>query len=174
MSTTCSDIQRILFCHYLRSDIIICSNTEAIGAEADLLVVQPSGYVLEFEIKVSRADFKADFRKAAKHAGLASGGRTSHRTAAGPNYFYFAVPAGLVRPDEVPAYCGLVYIHGLDEAGRSYERAEIVRTAPRLHAARASEKTLRRIARSLMYKAFQCSKYELPEHAHLAFSDENA
>jgi hypothetical protein len=166
--STCADIQLILFNHYLRSDIIICPNTEAIGAEADLLIIQPSGLVMEIEIKVSRADFKADFRKLAKHAGLQGGGRTSVRRAAGPNYFSFAVPAGLVKPEEVPAYCGLIYIHGLGEQ-QPYERAEIMRNAPRLHAGKCDEKTMRRVARSLMYKVFNAYRYDLPEHANLAF-----
>lgn len=166
---TCADIQRILFSHYLRSDIVICPNTEAIGWEADLVVLQPTDYLAEIEIKVSRSDFKADFKKAAKHAGLAAGKKMHWRGQ--PNYFYFAMPAGMVKTEEVPAYCGLIYIHSTTEYGRKYERVEIVRMAPRLHTNKCSEKTLRRLARSLMYKVFNQGSHDLPEHAHLAFEE---
>ena len=43
-----------------------------------------------------------------------------------PNYFYYAVPEGMLVADEVPTYAGLLYIH--EESGIS-----IVREAPRLH-----------------------------------------
>lgn len=167
---TCADIQLILFKHYLRSDILICSNTEAIGWEADLVVVQPTGYVAEIEIKISRSDYRADFKKEGKHNSLAAGKRGHWRGQ--PNQFYFAVPAGMVAPEEVPAYCGLIYIHAPAGYGPEYRRAEIMRAAPRLHANKADEKTLRRIARSLMYKAFSAHRHVLPEHAHLAFQPE--
>lgn len=43
-----------------------------------------------------------------------------------PNYFYYAVPDGMLEVDEVPPYTGLIYIH--EESGFT-----IVREAPRLH-----------------------------------------
>ncbi|MGI4875262.1 MAG: hypothetical protein ACRYFX_29245 [Janthinobacterium lividum] len=163
---TCADIQRILFSHYLRSDIIICPNTEAIGAEADLLVVQPTGYIAEIEIKVSRSDFWADFKKEGKHRALAAGKRTRSNAYDAPNHFYFAVPAGLVTAEEVPNYCGLLYIYG------GLKDVKIIRGAPRLHTNKCGEKTLRRITRSLMYKVFSAGTHCLPEHANLAWQPE--
>jgi translation initiation factor 1 (eIF-1/SUI1) len=43
-----------------------------------------------------------------------------------PNYFYYAVPDGMLEADEVPPYAGLIYIH--EDKGFS-----IIREAPRLH-----------------------------------------
>jgi hypothetical protein len=167
---TAGEMQRILFSHYLRSDIIICPNTEAIGWEADLVVVQPTDYVAEIEIKISRSDFKADFKKEIKHQQLAGGGRTHWR--GGPNQFFYAVPAGMVRLDEVPAYAGLIYVHAPAGYGPEYHRAEVMRAAPRLHTRKADTKLLRRITRSLMYKTFSCGLWEQPEHAALAWQPE--
>jgi hypothetical protein len=80
----------------------------------------------------------------------------------------------MVTLEEVPAYCGLIYIHAPAGYGPEYRRAEIVRAAPRLHTNKADEKTLRRIARSLMYKTFTAGRHTLPEHAHLACQPEES
>lgn len=115
------------------------------GWESDKLIWTKSGYIYEFEIKVSRADFRNDFKnKKEKH--LILRGPTdeerfmphfyesyehnrhlyssfedyvsrvspdsrdliaNHRR---PNYFYYAVPEGLIQPEEVPEYAGLIWI----------------------------------------------------------------
>jgi hypothetical protein len=60
-----------------------------VGWEADLVLIRPSGWAEEFEVKISAADFKAEFRdKAGKHRRLVEGhpknvdkplGRREHR-----------------------------------------------------------------------------------------------
>lgn len=55
-----------------------------------------------------------------------------------PNYFYYAVPEGLLDADEVPPYAGLVYIttrkDGFeDQPDKWLHRIKIVRKAPQLH-----------------------------------------
>lgn len=72
--------------------------------ESDLLYISRAGYVTEFEVKLTRSDFRADFKKVARHDRLKSGGPGR------PKFFYYATPKGLVLPDEVPAYAGLIYI----------------------------------------------------------------
>ena len=75
--------------------------------ESDYIAVTKSDYTYECEIKVSRADFFNDLKKAKKHVILESadgGGKLR------PNYFYYAVPDGLVTPEEVPEYAGLLYV----------------------------------------------------------------
>ena len=113
--------------------------------ESDKLIWTKTGYIYEFEIKISRADFRNDFKhKKEKH--LILRGPTegdlfmprfyesyqwnkhlyesledcksrvkpgdSHLIASHkrPNYFYYAVPEGLIQPDEVPEYAGLIWI----------------------------------------------------------------
>ena len=49
-----------------------------------------------YEIKLSRADFLADLRKQDKHFGAL---HASH-------YFYYAAPAGMIKPEEVPSWAG--------------------------------------------------------------------
>lgn len=91
--------------------------------ECDALILLRSGYIHEIEMKLSRSDFLADFKKtnywvyahdkqrelynqgtyeSLKHVCLANG-------VCYPNRFSFLVPDGLVEPDEVPNYAGLMY-----------------------------------------------------------------
>lgn len=148
--------------------------------ESDKLLWTKAGYIYEFEIKISRSDFKADFKhKIEKHLILGSalpdetelpqmqdlfdnyqkqrkkkygdyitdedikrefermGDVTDKRM---PNFFYYAVPEGMLEPDEVPAYAGLVYITTYKGVRRHrsdpeewYHDVKIVRKAPQLH-----------------------------------------
>ena len=138
--------------------------------ESDKLIETRSGYIYEFEIKVSRADYKNDFKhKQEKHALLGSyvknertlfddvdgkpwmtalsapatdesagyGGSgnalrrvnvwdRSGRKKKLPNYFFYAVPEGMIDEDEVPPYAGLVYVN-------QYGSITTVKKAPQLH-----------------------------------------
>lgn len=95
--------------------------------EMDLMVIKTSGLVYEYEIKISRADFFNDMKKGRggffteaenKHLIIQDGKRICNR-------FYFVVPEGLVKKDEVPAYAGLIY-----HTGRSFDH---VKTGKILH-----------------------------------------
>ncbi len=57
-----------------------------------------------------------------------------------PNFFYYAVPEGMLEPDEVPPYAGLIYIttskgpkYHRDDPDKYYHDIKIVRKAPQLH-----------------------------------------
>ena len=103
--------------------------------ESDKLIKTKSGYLYEFEIKVSRDDFHNDFKnKQNKH--LILEGKEEERK---PNYFYYAVPEGLIDVDEIPSYAGLVYIK---EDGYGINGLRIVRTAPKLHGVKYSDEEL--------------------------------
>jgi len=140
--------------------------------ESDKLLWTKAGYIYEFEIKISRADYKNDFKhKADKHLLLSSKmpkesgpvqedlfdhllkheqkrypGITKEQlhtypeNTKLPNYFYYAVPEGLLEPDEVPPYAGLIYIttgkgpkYHRDDPDKWHYDIKIVRKAPQLH-----------------------------------------
>lgn len=57
-----------------------------------------------------------------------------------PNFFYYAVPEGMLEPVEVPPYAGLIYIttnkspkYHRDDPDKWYHDIKIVRKAPQLH-----------------------------------------
>lgn len=83
--------------------------------EADILEVTKAGYIYEYEVKVSRRDFKIDAEKAERH--WYGTGRKKYdvlRRGERVNYFSFIVPEGLIQPEEVPEWAGLIYARGYD------------------------------------------------------------
>lgn len=124
--------------------------------EADVLGINKSGYMYEYEIKRTRSDFAAEFKyKRYKHFNLAhkDGVRTysefRHGKATGKkktvitlaNRFYFACEPGLISTGEVPEYAGLVYV---SESG-----VEEIRIAPLLHREKANDYVYARVATML-------------------------
>lgn len=85
--------------------------------EMDLFRLTNSEMVVEYEIKISKADFKNDFKKTyttgwgqnqkehSKHGDMANKNCDVNR-------FFFVVPKGLITADEVPKYAGLIYHTG--------------------------------------------------------------
>ncbi len=89
------------------------TNLYVYGWESDYLAITRSNLSYEIEIKISRADFKNDFKnKEDKHLLFEGGNKLGKFSKAGgmPNYFYYAVPDGLIKADEVPDYAGLLYL----------------------------------------------------------------
>ena len=129
--------------------------------ESDKLIETRSGLIYEYEIKVSRSDYKNDFKnKKDKHVILegkeehipsyeehkmrmgyyGKDGDKYYRTEnfKKPNYFYYAVPEGLVDVSEVPEYAGLIYVlpEGVQESKDGkwcFEGFYVVKKAPKLH-----------------------------------------
>lgn len=101
----------------------VLQNLFVFGWESDLLFLSKSGFWTELEIKVSRADFRADLKnKQEKHGVLAD---ASVRMK--PNQFFYAVPDGMIQPDEIPEYAGLVVVGG------RYINYHMAKPAPWLH-----------------------------------------
>ena len=81
-------------------------NQYVTSSECDCLVISKNGHATEYEIKTSRADFKADFNKLEKHKLLREGGYIT-------KHFYYLTPKGLLSLEDIPEYAGLVeYTYG--------------------------------------------------------------
>lgn len=76
--------------------------------ESDYLAITRSDIAYECEIKISRQDFLNDSKKKNKH--LIIEGNVADDCDR-PNFFYYAVPDGLINVDEVPDYAGLIYVN---------------------------------------------------------------
>ncbi len=114
--------------------------------ECDLIAVNPSDYVVEYEIKCSRSDFKADRKKVNKHKrymGAHTYGKTSMYGI--PNRFYYVCPSGLLKPNDMFNYSGLIYV---DESGN----LETIVKAPLIHNQKCGPKLLEKLAHSLTIK----------------------
>jgi len=113
----------------------ILPNVSMYGWEADLVCMTKADYMHELEIKISRSDFKADFKKR-KHMFLSGKiplrGSMFERI---PNYFWYVCPWGLIQPEEVPEYAGLIWVNT-----RSYiTGTEEVWKAPKIHTNKVSD-----------------------------------
>lgn len=84
--------------------------------ESDFWVMDQQGITREYEIKISRHDFKKDSQKP-KHSVLGT---------AGPNYFYYVCPKDMIKPEEIDKRYGLIYIW---DSGR----VEVVKRPVKLH-----------------------------------------
>lgn len=118
-------IQTTLSRHFMSESNIkyIAENLYIYTWESDLWIMTKSNITYEFEIKISKADFKNDFKhKTEKHALL------ENKTASliKPNYFYYAVPENLIKEEDVPEYAGLIYMKDI------YPYFEIIKQAPKL------------------------------------------
>jgi len=130
------------------------STHAAIGGlqECDVISVSKSDFIYEYEVKISRGDFKKDFNKP-KHALITEGKFIKESNKKGiketwylvPNYFYFVVPNNLVSLDEIPNYAGLIYV---DENSNF----NIIKKAPIIHKTKASTDFIRAMAHQLSCK----------------------
>ena len=91
--------------------------------ETDVLSLEKSGYLTDHELKISRADFLADFRKP-RHAAMKARKAGKGRRAC-PNRFYFVTAPGIVTAKDIPPHAGWMVVQG--------NRVEIRKRAPLLH-----------------------------------------
>lgn len=125
-------------------------------AECDVISISKSNYIYEYEVKISRSDFKADFKKL-KHKLMTEGSGFKEKLVKEnnifikdiwyltPNYFSFVVPENLISIEEVPIYAGLIYI-------TTDLQFIVVKKAPLLHKEKASYNFIRQLSHNLTCK----------------------
>jgi hypothetical protein len=128
------------------------------SCEMDLFCLRKSGFVDEIEIKLSRADFLADFKKTVsvkdeernewgyfghhdemKHDRLRDGKETCNR-------FSFLMPESIADKCEIPEYAGL-YV--LNKSGRWISE---IKSAPLLHRGKLSDEKKYQIGRKMAFR----------------------
>lgn len=143
--------------------------------EHDVFELKMSGYLNEYEIKVSRSDFKNDFKKyfsTRTDIPFEYENHNKHdivRNGEAPcNRFFFVVPENLVSISEVPKYAGLIYCSindGYDKERNPY-RLRIVKPAKLLHKNKFTD--FEALCRKLAYReSIIRQKYSDSEHEHL-------
>lgn len=116
-------IQNVLHTHcWKRNHTMIVPNVKSGDFEADLFSLTQSGYLNEYEIKISTSDYIADFKKKTKHKRLSSGFSSWNIL---PNYFWYVVPDDLLDEAFIPSYAGYITV--------AHNYATIVKRAPLIH-----------------------------------------
>ena len=144
-----------------QSELMVPNYTPASWYEADVLRITDSGYMEEFEIKLTLADFKVDALKGTdprlKYATRESLGATYKPTkherlaagdSGGPCRFWFVVPEDLAAKLEIPTWAGLLTARPWGKGARlAYQP---LKKAPQLHRQKADPKILEH-AKSVFY-----------------------
>lgn len=120
------DILNILNQYFFAKSSIkyLINNLYVFSWESDYLALTKSGLFYEIEVKISRNDFKNDFKKTKKHMILENNNDLAiHK----PNFFYYAVPENLIHESEIPDYAGLIYVHN-----KYFPYYDIVKKSPQL------------------------------------------
>ena len=125
--------------------------------ECDVMIISKAGYAQEFEIKISRADFKTDFKKAKgggmfgghekkKHAQLTLGDHW------GPKHFWYVCPDGILTLDDIPEYAGLRYIRYYDNRRPAFWKTSVIKKAPTLHREKFPQAAIEKMGRMFYYR----------------------
>ena len=137
--------------------------------EMDLLGIRRSGYIDEIEIKTSKSDFKADFKKITivRGAKKEAGRHNFHNehveifkhdalehSLVHQNYFSFLLPENILNECDIPEYAGL-YVVYVDNAGLIKIREE--KKAPLLHKRKITDSKKYDIGRKMAYRYWQKS-----------------
>jgi hypothetical protein len=126
-SVTCLDIEIAIMRKFnFRQNLIVTGVTDMnflVPFETDVLLLTKSGYAHGFEIKVSKSDLKADFKKK-QHAQMDvfKNGKSGFERYFGKfKYFSYAVPKELEEEalKQIPSFCGL-YVCSVTDYGVTY------------------------------------------------------
>lgn len=154
------DIQLGLFHHFYTGRKCAIPNTFNAYGEADLINFTRSNQMCEYEIKVSKSDFKADFKhKQNKHAAIKwcfeNRKKENRRNQVLANYFSYVCPTDLIKLDEVPEYAGLYYARWV---GMSSPKITQIKRPPRLHKYKWTEAEINKKLAALYWKYWNLRK----------------
>ncbi|MBT2772944.1 hypothetical protein J7J47_11995 [Halomonas sp. ISL-60] len=166
------------YCAAAKHEITVPNCGSVWGPEADIASMTKARLGHAFEIKVSRGDWLAELRQIRGDAQtakwwraqvLASAGERAKKTAdmhaqgsnccglVPPNYFWMVTAPGIVKPDELPEYAGLMEIEP-EMAYRAQTHGYTVRElypAPRLHRVKLLDNQIMALARGVTLRYWQ-------------------
>ena len=140
---------------------LILSNHFHTDWEADILIINKEGFSHEIEIKLSKADYKNDFKKSYTNEKTGEKFLKHDKISCGDyvcNNFSFLLPMGMVQIDNIPLHCGIIeFYHNPDSWETEFFE---VRKPKQIHTDSYwkmidKEAFLRILARNLLFKKFQ-------------------
>ncbi len=142
-----NDISLMLLKYCKKRHVFAIANFYHGWHEFDMFSLTHSGYTIEFEIKISRADFHKDFKsKVEKHKVYADKSQINAK----PNRFFFVCPPDLIRLDEIPEYAGLIYMD-VNQVS-STKGYMLIKNAPLLHKTKVTPSIYKEIATKCYYR----------------------
>ena len=120
-------IQRVLYSHFKKMQYRMSNVYFFKDWECDFFFMTPTNFLWEIEIKVDRQDYTRDFQnKPSKHRLLKEAYETNNESEfLLPNCYYFCAPEGVIPPDTLPEYAGLIEIYDRDKVRYTSEVVNI-------------------------------------------------
>jgi hypothetical protein len=143
-------------------------NIHHFAFESDVLVLRDSGTLIEYEIKLTKADYMNDFKKKARINPNNKNNRapqifinekgltTRHeylQSGLGANMFYYVLPTELIERVEVPEFAGIISVRETNSTYRC--RCALRRKAKMLHKDKFGDAVKKKIHQSLYYRYWQ-------------------
>jgi len=183
----CKWIERVIHARYSTHNPIVPGIAPHGWWECDIFSLTRAGYMHEFEIKVSRSDFKADFNKcwdqwrSMRHRGIkkleSDMSKEEVRASLapvykhdlmkegytkGPKFFWFCAPEGLLEKKDIPDHAGFIEFPEHNETGRIPWGMRVVKKAPTLHTTKFCEKRLKEMRARLVYRYQNIYFHDIP------------
>lgn len=144
------DIQNVVarWC-FAHQHLTIVPNAIFFPNEADVLSVTKAHLAHSFEIKISKSDLRADFKKERHQLLENRQARVRNRWSGKqvpviPSYFWFVAPESVLAGVIIPDYAGVMIPNG--------HQPRVIRQAPRLHREKLTDAEVAYIANKLLYK----------------------
>lgn len=151
------DIQNTLRNHLQfekKHNLIYPNNASMFCWEADMISVTGAGYVNEYEIKISKSDFKADFKKPKHKLFLGENKRHKHF----PAYFWYVTYGFELEMANIPEYAGWI---NMQHGGRSKTLyTSVIKKAPKINSYKLSEKMRNKLYTNMYYKYWNIREKE--------------
>ena len=126
-------------------------------SESDVIAINPNGYLVEFEVKLTKADFIKDKDKIIYIKRKQINKHKLYEQGGGSAMFYFVAPKGILTIDDIPEWAGLIEV-----VSREYIKEYIkygtvlvcnnVKNAKKLNKRKATQKEIEKLLRLLSFK----------------------
>lgn len=150
-------IQDLLYFHCIsKGHILVNPNSCVYGWESDFVSITRNLMAHEYEIKISKSDFKADAQKE-RHKLITSSTKIIYADlpkyrrevpVQRPNFFYYVCPEHVAAIQDVPDYAGLIHVVPF---GHRWI-LQIIKRTRKLHDEPIDQKRLMQLARSVMFR----------------------
>ena len=122
-------------------------------SESDVIAINTNGYLVEFEVKLTKADFLKDKDKIISINRKRINKHKLYEQGGGSAMFYFVAPKGILTIDDIPEWAGLIEV-----VNREYIKygtvlvCNNVKNAKKLNKRKATDKEIEKLLRLLSFK----------------------
>lgn len=122
------------------------------GSESDVIAINGRRFLVEFEIKLTKADFFKDKDKITHYQKQHINKHDFYKQGLASSMFYFVAPKGVLTIDDIPEWAGLIEIKNVDSEYGSFLICNMVRLAKKLNSRKATDKEIEKLLRLLSFK----------------------